>query len=196
MKQQVGSIRNNFRTLLVVAVFLFCGAQYARAEQDVNYDRSYEWFGVRIGYMEIENMEDNGSLNLGFTAGYRFNEPLGIELSLDYHSSEFSEIDRTTYAFQASLMVYLAPPTAHLQPYVLGGGGYYMSGYDYFRDGVRYTDFTSRKFGGHLGGGLDIWMGQNTSVTLDVRYLFITEDAPGMDNVDGLLATFGTKFRF
>ncbi len=196
MKRPDSRIRNSFVLLVAVLMCLLFGSQPAYADQDVNYDRSYEWFGVRIGYMEIENMEDDGSLNLGFTAGYRLNEPLGIEFSLDYHSSEFSEIDRTTYAFQASLMLYLAPPTAHLQPYVLGGGGYYMSGYDYFRDGVRYTDFTSREFGGHLGAGLDIWMGENASVTLDVRYLFISEDAPGMDNVDGLLATFGTKFRF
>lgn len=196
MKRTDSVIRNSLLLFLTASVLLLCGVQTARAAEDVAYDRSYEWFGVRIGYMEIDNMEDGGSLNLGFTAGYRFNEPLGIELSLDYHSSDFSEIDRSTYAFQASLIIYLTPPTARLQPYVLGGAGYYMSGYDYFADGVRYTDFNSREFGGHLGAGLDIWTGQNASVTLDVRYLFLEEDAPGMQDVDGFLATFGTKFRF
>ncbi len=171
--------------------------------QDVTIDRSYGYFGVRAGYMEIDNMEDGGSANIGFTSGFRFNNPIAIEVSLDYHTSEFSDVDRTTYALQASLLLYLAPITARIQPYFLGGGGFYLSGYDYWTDsGYRRTDFTSHKFGGHLGGGIDFWPTPDVSLTLDVRYLFLQEETPEdavadlNGNIDGILATIGAKFRF
>ncbi|NOY22141.1 MAG: porin family protein [Acidobacteria bacterium] len=171
--------------------------------QDVTIDRSYSYWGVRAGYMEIDNMEDGGSANLGFTSGFRFDGPFAIEVSLDYHTSEFSDVDRTTYALQASLLVYLAPITARVQPYVLGGGGFYLSGYDYWTDsGYRRTDFTSHKFGGHLGGGIDFWPTAEVSLTVDVRYLFLQEDIPEDSvvningTIDGILATIGAKFRF
>ena len=171
--------------------------------QDVTIERSYSYFGIRAGYMEIDNLEDGGSANIGFTSGYRFDDPFAIEFSLDYHTSEFSEVNRSTYAIQASLLVYLAPITARVQPYVLGGGGYYLSGYDYWTDGgYRRTDFTSHKFGSHLGGGIDFWPTPDVSLTVDVRYLFLREGTPQdavLDingNVDGILATIGAKFRF
>jgi|GEM_PF-1509295 len=171
--------------------------------QDVTIDRSFSYFGVRVGYMEIDNMEDGGSANIGFTSGFRFNNSLALELSLDYHTSEFSDVDRSTYALQASLLVYLAPTTAEVQPYLLGGGGFYLSGYDYFTEsGYRRTDFTSHKFGGQLGGGIDFWPTPDVSLTVDVRYLFLQEDTPEdavadiNGSIDGILATIGAKFRF
>lgn len=183
--------------LMMAAVSSLCFAQ------DVTIDRGYGYFGIRAGYMEIDNMEDGGSANIGFTSGFRFNNPVALELSLDYHTSEFSDVDRTTYALQASLLLYLAPITARVQPYLLGGGGFYLSGYDYWTDsGYRRTDFTSHKFGGHLGGGIDFWPTPDVSLTVDVRYLFLQEDTPEdaaadiNGSIDGILATIGAKFRF
>ena len=182
---------------MVLAVSAVCPAQ------DVTIEKSYSYFGIRAGYMEIDNMEEGGSANIGFTSGYRFNDPLAIEFSLDYHSSEFSEVDRSTYVFQASLLVYLTPINATVQPYLIGGGGFYLSGYDYWTEsGYRRTDFTSHKFGGHLGGGIDFWPTPDVSLTIDVRYLFLQEDTPEdavqdiNDSVDGILATIGAKLRF
>ena len=182
--------------VLVVSCLLTVVPATPVIAQDVTYDNTQSWFGVRVGYLKIDEMEDEGSANLGFTSGLRFSDPLGIEVSLDYHSSDFSEINRTTYAFQCSLMLFLNDPTQPVQPYLLGGGGYYLSGYDYYSGGVRYTNFTTHKFGLHAGAGVDFWIGPNSSLTLDVRYLFVEEDAPDMDSVDGILATVGTKFRF
>ena len=91
--------------------------------QDVTYEKSFSYLGVRVGYMQIDNLEDNGSLNIGFTSGYRINDPFAVEFSIDYHTSEFSDINRTTYAGQFSLLVYLASTQKQVQPYVLGGGG-------------------------------------------------------------------------
>jgi len=194
-------MKKNLWRLLILPLLLVFGA--SSMAQDVTIDRSYSYFGVRVGYMEIDNLEEGGSANIGFTSGYRFDNPLAIEFSLDYHTSEFSEVDRTTYALQASLLVYLAPITAQVQPYLLGGGGFYLSGYDYWTDsGDRRTDFTSHKFGGHLGGGIDFWPTSDVSLTVDVRYLFLQEDTPkdavqDIDgSVDGILATIGAKFRF
>ncbi len=189
-----------WRLLVFPMLLVFCTGSMG---QDVTIERSYSYFGVRAGYMEIDNLEEGGSANIGFTSGYRFDDPLAIEFSLDYHTSEFSDVNRTTYALQASLLVYLAPITSRVQPYMLGGGGFYLSGYDYWTDsGYRRTNFTSHKFGGHLGGGIDVWPTPDVSLTVDVRYLFLKEDTPGdavqdiNGSVDGILITIGTKFRF
>ncbi len=168
---------------------------------DIEREESYGYFGVRLGYMEIDGIEDEGSANLGFTLGFRVSNPVAIEFSCDYHSSDFSAVDRTTYALQASLLLYLSSNT-NVQPYLVGGGGYYISGYDYWVNGYKYTDFTSHKFGGHIGAGVDILLGDYSIITFDVRYLAVDEDVPeqalGYDTktFDGVLATVGAKFRF
>ncbi len=168
---------------------------------DIEREESYGYFGVRLGYMEIDGIEDEGSANLGFTLGFRVSNPVAIEFSCDYHSSDFSAVDRTTYALQASLLLYLSSNT-NVQPYLVGGGGYYISGYDYWVNGYKYTDFTSHKFGGHIGAGVDILLGDYSIITFDVRYLAVDEDVPeqalGYDTktFDGVLATVGAKFKF
>ena len=169
--------------------------------KDIEREESYGYFGVRVGYMEIDGIEDEGSANIGFTLGFRVSNPVAIEFSCDYHSSDFSAVDRTTYALQVSLLLYLTSNT-NVQPYLVGGGGYYISGYDYWVNGYKYTDFTSHKFGGHLGAGVDIMLGDYSTITLDVRYIAVDEDVPrealGYDTktFDGVLATVGAKFRF
>ncbi len=185
-----------FSVILILAFF-----SVFSFSAEIEKEESYGYFGVRLGYMEIDGIEDEGSANLGFTLGFRVSNPVAVEFSLDYHTSEFSAIDRTTYAFQASLLLYLASNT-NVQPYILGGGGYYISGYDYWVDGYRYTDFTSHKFGLHAGAGVDILLGDYSIITFDVRYIAVDEDVPveafGYDNktFDGILATVGAKFRF
>ncbi len=182
----------------ILLVILFIPSVYSA---EIEREESYGYFGVRVGYMEIDGIEDGGSANLGFTLGFRVSNPVAIEFSLDYHSSEFSAVDRTTYAFQASLLLYLTSNT-NVQPYLVGGGGYYISGYDYWINGYKYTDFTSHKFGGHLGAGIDIMLGEYSTITFDVRYIGVDEDVPqeyfGYDTktFDGILATVGAKFRF
>ena len=180
---------------VIALVLLFTMTGTARA-QDVTVDHSHSWFGVRAGYMSIDDMDDGGSANIGFTSGLRVNNTVAVEFSIDYHSSDFSEADRTTYAFQCSALVFFAGTRAKFQPYLVGGIGYYLSGYDYYRDGYRYTNFNTDKFGLHGGVGADFQVAPNAWMTLDVRYLFVDEDAPDMDSVDGILATVGTKFRF
>ena len=168
---------------------------------DIERDQSYAYFGVRAGYMQIDGIEDQGSANLGFTLGYRISNPVAIEFSCDYHSSDFSAVDRTTYALQASLLLYLNSST-NVQPYLVGGGGYYISGYDYWVNGYKYTDFTSYNFGAHIGAGVDIMLGDYSIITFDVRYLAVNEDVPedalgyGSKTYDGVLATLGAKFKF
>ncbi len=184
-------------TIILIGIILGFSVFAAEIEKE----ESYGYFGVRLGYMEIDGIEDEGSANLGFTLGFRVSNPVAVEFSVDYHSADFSAVDRTTFAFQASLLLYLASNT-NVQPYLVGGGGYYISGYDYWVNGYKYTDFTSHKFGAHIGAGIDIMMGDYSVITFDVRYLAVDEDVPeealGYDNktFDGVLATVGAKFKF
>jgi hypothetical protein len=157
--------------------------------------------GGRIGYLEVEGIDD-GSLNVGVLAGYRWASILGIEASVDYHTADFDAYGRSTYAFQASLVLHPFPPRAPIRPYVLGGVGYYVSDYDldFDHDGGYAFDDDG---GYHAGFGADIavsrdpFTGERYQATVDVRYLFTREDEPWeRRRRDGLLVTVGGKVRF
>jgi hypothetical protein len=157
--------------------------------------------GGRIGYLEVEGVDD-GSLNVGILAGYRWASAIGVEASVDYHTADFDAYGRSTYAFQASVVLHPFPPRAPIQPYVLGGVGYYVSEYDleFDHDGGFALDDDA---GYHAGFGADVVLsrdphtGERFQATVDVRYLFTREDEPWeRRRRDGLLITVGGKIRF
>jgi outer membrane protein W len=76
---------------------------------------------------------------------------------------------------QLSLLFYLLP-NARVQPYLLGGGGYYyVHVTDTGPDGVASTG--SSKFGLHVGAGVDVRVSTRLSLRADARYVFLDIDA-------------------
>lgn len=176
-----------------------------RPAEDVDRERegrrSGPILGARIGYLEVEGI-DEGSLNVGFLAGYRWASAFGLEVSVDYHDADFDVYGRSTYAFQASAVVHPFPPRAPVQPYVLGGVGYYVSNYDlaFDYDGPYAWDDEA---GYHAGVGADIAVsrdpvtGERFQISGDVRYLFTRKDEVWeRRRRDGMLVTLGVKVRF
>ncbi len=160
------------------------------------------YVGGRVGYLEVEGV-DQGSLNVGFLAGYAFEKTLAFEGSLDYHTANYSSSDRETLALQASVCVYPFPGLRRAHPYAVGGVGVYYSDYAVKEEGYSPTGMDEWDAGFHVGGGIDIPIGlmddaPDSLVTIDVRYLFTREehDNPQRIEPDGILATIGLKFRF
>ena len=167
------------------------------SESDLSEEQGY--LGVRLGFLEVQHV-DSGSLNLGFMFGHFFHPAFALEASLDYHTPEFDVAERETYALQASAYLDPFPSLAHLQPYVVGGVGYYLSRFEF----EAFSNLDNERVGdggSHVGFGIDFPLkgehGGNEiqRLTLDVRYLFTEESASAEIESDGVLITFGFKAR-
>ncbi len=186
------------KKILIGLVLLSLGMSSWAA--DVERDRSYMYLGIRAGSLMVDTLDDDHDATLGFMAGVRLNEAVALELSYDDQFNGLLGTGWSSDALQASVLLYLLPSNAQVQPYLVGGVGVYMSSYNYWAtDGwddyiVSEVDYTDGGF--HAGGGVDIYVNQSVALTIDGRYIFVEEDRPDTIDSDGFLATFGVKFRF
>lgn len=161
--------------------------------------------GARIGYLRLKDV-DTGSLNLGILGGLYFAPRVAIEGSLDYHTADFDQYGRETYALQGSLYVYPFTAKHAFRPYGVAGAGFYWNYYNADEDSSVPED--NRTDGGfHAGFGFDVLLTRQSAgsisgtrqepivLTVDLRYLF-TQNDPGGTHSDGLLATVGIRVGF
>lgn len=184
---------------LLVAVVLVAFPATAFAQHGAPYT------GARVGYLRVETV-DAGSLNVGVLGGVYFAPRLAIEGSLDYHTPDFDDYGRTTYALQASVYVYPFTAKHAFRPYGVAGAGFYWNFYE-ADEGFGLPEDNRTDGGFHAGFGFDVVIGKEGDpsaggapdrpicLTVDLRYLF-THDDPGDVESDGLLATLGLKFGF
>ena len=184
------------RLTMITLVLLMALSLHA---QDVTYEQSNVYLGVRAGTLLVNDMGNGRDVSFGAMFGIKFNNTVGIEFSYDNQFNGLFGTGWSTDAYQASLLLYL-PATRQVQFYLVGGVGLYRSSYNYWAsDGyddylISDTEYTDAGF--HAGAGIDISLSPNVALTLDGRYIFVSEDAPGDNSADGLLATAGFKFRF
>lgn len=154
----------------------------------------------RIGYFRLEKV-DSGSLNLGLAAGIHSNKWLSLEGSVDYHTADYDAYNRSTYAFQASLLLYPFGRPNGIQPYLVAGAGYYFSDTNDVEGIIDVSEEWSGDGGTHAGFGFDVALTDRAfdavSLTFDSRWLFTEEEMRGEGvESDGLLVTLGVKYRF
>ena len=110
----------------------------------------------------------------------RFPGPLGVEGLIDYRRTTYSaggaDVLRVEqYPVQASLMLFLL--SGPVQPYVLGGGGWYYTRSTFLGPQAALGSETQHTYGGHAGGGLEFGAGKRASLYVDVRYVFLRVDS-------------------
>jgi opacity protein-like surface antigen len=113
-----------------------------------------------------------------------FPGPLGVEGLIDYKRTTYSEgggdvLRVEQYPVQASLMLFILP--GPVQPYILGGGGWYYTRSTYLGPLSAQASDTQHTFGGHAGGGVEFGAKSKVSVHVDVRYVFL-----GVDSIDAV----------
>src|SRR3954465_7160642 len=145
--------------------------------------------GARLAWVTENSRADVGSVR--FVGGQiRMGSPrLGIEVSLDSHSEDVQLLNQkvSERPIQASLLLKLA--TGSLQPYLLGGPGWYKHSVDPLAGPGEKLSTT--EFGWHAGGGLEVRFGRHIGVHGDYRYTFLnfgeTDDQvialPGLGSV-------------
>ncbi len=159
--------------LAPVTTLLFIAASPAHAQFSLGGHASY-----------TKASEADGSWAGGAQIRLRFPGPFGVEGLIDYKRTTYSEggadvLRIEQYPVQASLMLFILP--GQVQPYVLGGGGWYYTRSTYLGPLATLGSDTQHTFGGHAGGGVELGAKSKVSVHVDVRYVFL-----GVNSIDAV----------
>jgi hypothetical protein len=193
----------------VAALLLFVFAMNSFAQH--HHREATGYGGLRAGYIELEDVDEDGSYNFGLFGGAFFAEHFAVEGAIDFQTSEITLyeneygdtvsiplLERETLAYQLGLT--FSPFRGPFRPFLLGGVGYYSSRYvlpDYYGDHERIGD------GGYYGGfGLDLFgrghAARGFTLTWDNRWLFTKKQYVAEREIksDGFFSSLGLKFKF
>src|SRR3954454_23831402 len=146
--------------------------------------------GARLAWVKADSRLDVGSVR--FVGGQiRMGSPrIGIEVSLDSHSEDLKLLNQkvSERPIQTSLLLKLA--TGTVQPYLLGGPGWYKRSVEPLNGPGQKLSTT--EFGWHAGGGLEVRFGRHVGVHGDYRYTFLNfgeedDKVIGLPGLSGIL---------
>lgn len=132
--------------------------------------------GPRVGY-ERSKDADQGAFTFGAALRARFLGVLGAEGSIDYRQEEAA--DATTiksWPVMATGLIYPLPVV-----YGAVGAGWHNVSFDYADP--RMDDASHQEFGWHVGGGLELPLGDAGALAADVRYVFLNLEAGELPEV-------------
>jgi hypothetical protein len=201
VKLETRFLRRSVRQgLVLIGCLLLAGGAQA---QDA---RMY--LGARVGHLTLEEVDDDGSFNVGVLGGLFIGQGLSAEASIDFQESDFPIdvggisvgtplLERKTIAFQIGL-TFTPFPGKTVRPYGLGGIGHYFSEYAF---GNSFQDERVSELGYYAGAGID-FMGERwrdtVSVTIDVRWMFTEKEELAASDVraDGRMFSAGFRYKF
>jgi len=143
-----------------------------------NSDPNAEW-GAHAGVATGRDVY-GGRAAAGIHWRPRLTGALGLEVSAGYEREAWVSGDRRVDAdhvpVEGSLIFFLLY-TRRVQPYLLAGIGYHWVNPhgNGFSDGQPYS--AQNLFGLHAGAGVDVRVGENTSLWADARWTFMDVDA-------------------
>jgi opacity protein-like surface antigen len=183
-----------------LAVLLFCPAGALAEDGSEGTAVSGFGFGPRVGFYKPSDA-DEGKFFGGLQARLRVLPFLGIEGSVDYHETNFSNnlVQVRTYPVMVSGLLYFYPNPV-VSPYLLAGVGWHFQ--DIEIRGSSPSTERSHQFGGQVGGGLDIPLGESMILDADIRYIFldfnddVNTRAGTALSADSVAATLGLTFYF
>lgn len=123
---------------------------------------------------------------------------LAVEGSVDYRKNDFGDTRVHSYPVQGSLMIYPFG-LKRIAPFILGGGGWYFTSVT----GPGNFDDTQHRFGGHVGGGVQVFISKHFSADASYRHIWLEkiqsrnvslDDKKFDDN--GHMVTVGLNFHF
>jgi opacity protein-like surface antigen len=137
--------------------------------------------GPQLGYQRA-NDADEGSFFGGASARLKLSSTLAIEGAFFYRTEEYvetegvasTEIQVTNWPIMVTGMFYPLPIA-----YGLMGAGWYHSTIEYNVEGMDLVvdeEQTETAFGWHFGGGVEVPLGTHTTLTGDIRYVFLDYD--------------------
>jgi len=130
--------------------------------------------GLRVGYLK-ERDADKGTWFAGVQIRYPLTDMFTLEGSIEFHTSDFAdgEIEVITYPVQASVLIFPLPKTPMIAPYVVAGLGWYYTTVDFSGSLSAFDSQTESMFGAHIGFGAKMSLGGASTVSADLRYIFL-----------------------
>lgn len=123
---------------------------------------------------------------------------LAVEGSVDYRRNDFGDTRVHSYPVQGSLMIYPLG-LKRIAPFILGGGGWYFTSVT----GPGNFDDTQQRFGGHVGGGVQVFITRHLSADASYRHIWLEKIASknaALDdkrfNDNGHMITVGLNVHF
>jgi opacity protein-like surface antigen len=154
--------------------------------------------GPAGGYLRVRGA-DRGTWFGGAQARLRLAKILAAEAAITFHHSRYEngDVTVTQYPLQLTAMLYIIPE-GPIQPYILGGVGWYYTRIDYKGLFSAIPDKTDHFFGVHLGAGAELMLGTSASLNADVRYIFVnaTNEQVIRRDFNYWQITFGLNFYF
>ena len=154
--------------------------------------------GPVLGIQKAADAE-NAKLMGGAALRLKLTPVLGVEGSINYRQEEFAN-DRITVKSWPVMVTGLLYPL----PIVYGavGAGWYntTTEYDFSNLDIKEPESkTTQEFGWHFGGGVELPLGLVTTLTGDIRYVFLNYDfetVPGSEGTDSdfYMITVGLLF--
>ena len=171
-------------------------------------DYAHGYFGMRTGYIELEQVDDEGSFNVGLVGGIYLAPMLSLDASVDFQVSDFvylyenielqlNSLERKTAGLLAGL-TFSPFYESTFRPFATGGVGYF---YSYYTHEV-LGSHTLGDGGYYAGFGAD-FMGQSYrnegfSFSVEAKWLF-TREEPYLEQeikADGRMISVGVKYGF
>jgi hypothetical protein len=148
-------------------------------------------FGVGARMAWITSDVDADADSVRFTGGQirlGLSGRLGAELSMDRRSesSELLNQKVTETPIQASLLMRLAG--GNFSPYLLAGPGWYNRKVEVIEGSD--PEVSTREFGWHAGGGIEIRLGKHFGIHGDYRYTFLDFGDDDDDDDGSLIGGF------
>jgi len=183
-----------------LAFLLFCPMGVLAADGSDGTAVSGFGLGPRLGFYKPADA-DNGRFFGGVQARIRVLPFLGIEGSVDYHQANFANnvVQVRTYPVMVSGLLYFYPNPV-ISPYLLAGVGWHFQ--DIEIRGPSPSTERSHQFGGQVGGGFDIPLGERVTLDADIRYIFLDFDddvntrSGTALSADSVAGTVGVTFYF
>ncbi len=155
--------------LLITAILLITSINFAQGFS----------IGPELGYYKAQDAE-NGEILFGAQARLKLSDVVGIEGAIDYRKEKYydGKVEVTTIPIQVTALLYPIPIA-----YGAIGAGWYNTTVT-VNTVLGESDITSQEFGYHFGGGVQIPLNKNLSLSGDIRYVFLNyefEEFPGED---------------
>lgn len=154
------------KKIIALSFILFITATFVKA-QGVG-------IGPQLGWQKSSSA-DNGSLMYGAALRLKLSQAIGVEGSVSYRQEEYANggLKVSSWPVMVTGLFYPFPVV-----YGLVGVGWYNTTFDYSNQLTlqNLQNNTTSNFGWHLGGGVEIPLGQNLLLTGDIRYVFLNYD--------------------
>lgn len=156
-------------------------------------------FSIGGRAVEFVPRDGNGRWGGGVQARYQLPVLFAVEGSVDYRNEQLGSTTIHDWPVQVSALMYVLPRILVVQPYILGGVGWYHTTVE----GPNGFENKQSRSGPHVGAGVEVNLNAEWFIDATYRHLWLndirTQDANGNPQTlqdSSHMLTLGLNYRF